>query len=346
MLAYGVNWWNRAPAAAMSETPLKFVDDVSPLFEAVRSGEAVAVWASRVPPDLEEATTGTIVRIEDGFIRSPGLGALFAPAFSLIFDSSGVYYDPTRPSDLESVLAGTTFSPADLDRASALRERVIQLSVSKYAVADRRRPKLSSPPAQARVLVVGQVEDDASIRLGGGAVKTNLELLEAAREANPGAWIAYKPHPDVLKAGRKGHASQQEVLRFADAIWPNAPISAALDWAEAVHTISSLAGFEALLRMRRVVVYGRPFYAGWGLTEDRSDAAARRGVRLELNALVAATLIRYPRYMDPFTGARCEPERLLDRIEAGWRDPYRGRPLWHRAAAAAKRTFGPLRRFL
>jgi capsular polysaccharide export protein len=76
-----------------------------------------------------------------------------------------------------------------------------------------------------------------------------------------------------------------------------------------------LSGFEALLRGRRVVTHGRPFYAGWGLTEDR-DPPPRRGRRLSLDELVAAALILYPRYRDPVTGLPCPPEVLLERLAA------------------------------
>jgi capsular polysaccharide export protein len=110
-----------------------------------------------------------------------------------------------------------------------------------------------------------------------------------------------------------------------------------------VHTISSLAGFEALLRERTVTVHGRPFYAGWGLTIDRAQQSERRRRTLELDALVTATLMLYPRYLDPMTDDRIEAEVLLDCFEAGWTDPLIGRPFWHRAAAMAKRWLGPLR---
>ncbi len=81
-----------------------------------------------------------------------------------------------------------------------------------------------------------------------------------------------------------------------------------------LHTLTSLAGFEALLRRRRVVVYGRPFYAGWGLTADL--ASADRGRRLALEELVAGALILYPRYLDPVTRLPCPPEIILERLDA------------------------------
>ncbi|HJZ17667.1 MAG TPA: hypothetical protein VJ251_19865, partial [Stellaceae bacterium] len=72
------------------------------------------------------------------------------------------------------------------------------------------------------------------------------------------------------------------------------------------------AGFEALLRGRRVVVYGRPFYAGWGLTSDLTGID--RGRRLTLEELVAGALILYPRYLDPVTRLPCKPELVIERL--------------------------------
>jgi capsular polysaccharide export protein len=65
------------------------------------------------------------------------------------------------------------------------------------------------------VLVVGQVEDDASIRLGAGVVRTNLGLLTAAAHANPGARIIYKPHPDVEAGLRPGTIAEAQA-----GLWP------------------------------------------------------------------------------------------------------------------------------
>lgn len=345
--AYGISWWNRPQVRDMADGPLAFTGDPGLLFDAVGKGGAALAWASRMPDGLvaaAEAGGGTVIRVEDGFVRSPGLGAHFSPAYSLIYDRSGVYYDATGPSDLEGYLLTQAFEAPLLARAADIRRRLVAGAISKYAVGGGVRPE--SPTGRDRVLVVGQVEDDASIRLGGKDVVTNVALLERARALHPGAFIAYKPHPDVLRAGRPGLVSDAAARRHADAVWPDIAIAAALDWAEAVHTISSAAGFEALLRGREAHVHGYPFYAGWGLTRDHAGAPGRRGRTLSLDALVAASLILYPRYLDPMTRLRIEAEGLLDRFEAGWTDPLVGRPLWHRAARAAKVWLGPLRQRL
>jgi capsular polysaccharide export protein len=79
--------------------------------------------------------------------------------------------------------------------------------------------------------------------------------------------------------------------------------------------MTSLVGFEALLRGLRVVVYGQPFYASWGLTEDRAPLP-RRTRALTLDELVAGALIRYPRYLHPETGAFTTPETILARLRS------------------------------
>jgi capsular polysaccharide export protein len=126
----------------------------------------------------------------------------------------------------------------------------------------------------------------------------------------------------------------EEAARLADMVLDRAPIAPLLGQVEEVHTITSLTGFEALLRGVAVTCWGRPFYAGWGLTEDRAPIA-RRTRRLALDELVAGALILYPRYLDPVTELPCEPEALLDRLASP--APWRGGIL-----AAARRWQGAL----
>jgi hypothetical protein len=67
-------------------------------------------------------------------------------------------------------------------------------------------------------------------------------------------------------------------------------------------TLTSLSGFDALLRGKPVTTYGLPFYAGWGLTTDKAvfpaSCLARRTRQLRLDELVAGALLRYPVYWD------------------------------------------------
>jgi capsular polysaccharide export protein len=281
------------------------------------SGEprAIAGWASRLPAGLTGAAVRhgvPLIRVEDGFIRSVGLGSDFLPPASLVFDSRGMYYDPSVPSDLEILLGEAEFGPALVARAQRLAAQLVARGITKYNLAGK-GPVIGVPADRRCILVPGQVEDDLSIQLGGGAIRTNLALLAEARSANPDAYILYKPHPDVMAGHRKGAVPATQARRFADAVVHDASTAALLAIVDELHTMTSLAGFEALLRGRRVVVYGRPFYAGWGLTIDRLPQD--RGRLLTLDELVAGVLILYPRYLDPLTRLPCGPEMIIERLD-------------------------------
>ena len=275
---------------------------------------SIAVWASRAPAGLAEAAEQKgipLIRVEDGFIRSVGLGSDFIPAASLALDSRGMHFDPSVRSDLEQLLAETEFDAALIERARDLIRQLIARGITKYNVGDTALP-IKWPARRRRILVPGQVEDDLSVRLGGEGITRNLDLLARVRTANPDAFILYKPHPDVEAGHREGKVADGVVTNFADIVIRDISTAVILAEIDEVHTLTSLAGFEALLRGRRVVVYGRPFYAGWGLTSDLSGID--RGRRLTLEQLVAGALILYPRYLDPVTRLPCKPELVIERL--------------------------------
>ena len=342
----GMSFWKRRRVAdfvaSSAGTPVFRRRAGAAVEAALRtSGETprtIAVWASRIPAGLPEAAERhrvPLIRVEDGFVRSVGLGADFLPPASLVFDSGGMYYDPRTPSDLENLLREAEFTPALIERAGQLARELVARRVTKYNLAGA--PQIALPQDRRCILVPGQVEDDLSVLHGGGAIRANLDLLRQVRRDNPDAFILYKPHPDVLAGHRKGAVPEAEARRFADVIVQNASTPALLDRIDEVHTMTSLAGFEALLRHRRVVVYGRPFYAGWGLTDDRLPI--ERGRRLSLEELIAGVLILYPRYLDPLTRLPCGPEVIIERLD---------RPeLWRAGALVrARRLQGALARRL
>ena len=81
--------------------------------------------------------------------------------------------------------------------------------------------------------------------------------------------------------------------------------------------MTSLLGFEALMRGIPVTCLGVPFYAGWGLTNDKATTPDRRVAQPTLEGLIHAVLIDYPRYFDPKTGLPCPPEVVVDRLAQG-----------------------------
>ncbi len=81
--------------------------------------------------------------------------------------------------------------------------------------------------------------------------------------------------------------------------------------------MTSLLGFEALLRGAKVTTLGLPFYAGWGLTQDKRTPPPWRQARPDLLGLAHAVLIDYPRYFDPVTKHPCPPEVVVERLKTG-----------------------------
>ena len=300
----GVHRWKDfhvEPFVKGKRTTLTYAMDPDEALKRQRAqGGRIVTWSSREPEgfDVRCAAQGAdLVRMEDGFIRSVGLGANLEPPSSLVLDSRGVYYDPSRPSDLEHILQTAEFSPALLAQAAELRGLITSARLSKYNVGSADvASAFAGAGDRLRVLVPGQVANDASVVKGGGTVRDNLALLAAARAARPDAFIVYKPHPDIEANLRPGRLAPEEALKYADAVAPRLSMAHLLDATQELHTLTSLSGFEALLREVPVCTYGLPFYAGWGLTSDQTRCS-RRTRELNLDALVAGTLILYPRYV-------------------------------------------------
>lgn len=319
-VACGMAWWKRAEIRRLLWSPDRTLRMVSRPESAVRLAKrargAVAIWPSRVSPALAELArqhSVPLVRVEDGFVRSTGLGSNLVPPSSIVVDHAGLHFDPSGPSDLEQILSGTTFTARLLERASLLRKTILEAGISKYA-AGTGAPVPERQTGRKLVLVPAQVEDDMSVLAGGGGLSSNLELLRRVRTLEPDAEIWFRPHPDVDAGHRKGAVPDARILGLANRIVREPSMASLLGIVDAVHVLTSLTGFEALLRGLEVACHGTPFYAGWGLTRDLGSTPDRRGRRLSLDELTAGVLILYPRYLDPVTRLPCPPEVLVRRM--------------------------------
>jgi capsular polysaccharide export protein len=179
------------------------------------------------------------------------------------------------------------------------------------------------------VLVPGQVESDASILYGAPGLHTNLALLQAVRAAEPEAWIVYKPHPDVVAGLRREGSPQADLQLWCDSLLTEGCMDQLYQEVDAVHVLTSLAGFEALLRGVEVHTWGLPFFAGWGLSQDRL-ACPRRGRQLQLDELVYGALVAYPRYVSRHSGLFIEPEQAIEELLEWSQEPSRSPNWWRR----------------
>ncbi|MCP5075019.1 MAG: capsular polysaccharide biosynthesis protein [Rhodobacteraceae bacterium] len=321
LICTGMRLWKRGflrrYLSGSSGAP-RFVDSENAAIPAAKSiGASIAVWAGKETPTLRQncAKAGVpLIRVEDGFLRSQGLGAKLVQPLSLAFDDLGIYYDPTRESRLERLIEQSDDLPGHaLQRAAELRRSYVKSGLSKYNLGGD-VPKFDVKPGQIITLIPGQVEDDASIRLGTSDVSTNRALIEKTRALYPDDFLIYKPHPDVQAGLRLGAVAPEFLQDKVDAVEETGDIADLLDLVYGVSTMTSLTGFEALMRGKYVTCFGAPFYAGWGLTEDIGQVPERRTAKPTLDGLVHAALIGYPRYWDPVTGLPCPVEVVLERL--------------------------------
>lgn len=85
--AYGFSKWKRAfiPHFLGGADDVQYVDSPSDLPDA----GAWLIWSSKVTPEIESKSSELSVplwRMEDGFIRSVGLGVDLVPPLSLVID--------------------------------------------------------------------------------------------------------------------------------------------------------------------------------------------------------------------------------------------------------------------
>ncbi|EJB6083696.1 capsular polysaccharide biosynthesis protein [Campylobacter coli] len=312
--------WFMRPFFKAKNNKIIFLNSLKELYKAnLNPEDKIFIWGKKYDKALlAKDFSNEIFLVEDGFLRSVFLGSDLTRPFSLIIDSKGLYVDPSKPSDLEDILQNHIFDESLKQRAKKLITMIMQNKFSKYN--GLKHEKLNFNTNKKIILIPAQVEDDASMILGGAGYDT-LKLLQSVRKANENAFIVFKPHPDVLSGNRKGLKDKSIILKYCDEIIENVSIDSAINASDEVHTITSTSGFDALLRGKKVVVYGKPFYAGWGLTSDLHKIPRRTRV-LSLEELVAGVLILYPRYIHPKSKNLCEVELALDTMLALQKDYF------------------------
>lgn len=295
----------------------EFYTFIAPKLLSDRKSEVV-VWGYKIPAHVERFCKRfriPITRVEDGFIRSVQLGATKAPPLSLCMDRKGLYFDATRRSSLEDILNTYKFEADKKLRVRARKgiELLLDTRLSKYNVGESVDiESVYGPKTSKRILVIGQVDGDMSIQLGCNKAIRNNDLVWIAATENPGAQIIYKPHPEVLHGTRKDppQSDPREVSGIAQVLLDDISLADAFETIDHVYTITSLAGFEALIRGLPVTCLGAPFYSGWGLTDDRQKTT-RRKRKLLIDDLFAAAYILYPQYYDPYRKTFVEFEDAL-----------------------------------
>ncbi|WP_380054334.1 glycosyltransferase [Falsihalocynthiibacter sp. SS001] len=206
-------------------------------------------------------------------------------------------------------------TPKELARAERLLERIVGNRISKYNAQPLTAPVMTEG-FKRRVLVCDQAFADASTIYGKVGEAEFEQMLQAAIDENPDAEILVKTHPDAewMKGKRTGYyAHLQSTGRIRLLRAPANPY-ALFELVDTVYVGTSQMGLEALFAGKKVVTFGAPFYAGWGLTDDRQTIPHRERQRT-LAELFHYFYIWYSIYHIPGVEGPAEIEDVLSFIE-------------------------------
>jgi capsular polysaccharide export protein len=281
--------------------------------------KGIVSWGGRLPAK----TAIRIARLrglphwhlEDGFLRSVGLGKSGSIPLSIIADDLGLPVDAGVTSRLE-LLIGDPTRQRDAACGKTIRERLVEHKLSKYNHLPHKAPKIP-PSTRRRLLLVDQVVGDVSVGRALGSAASFEQMLRDAVAS--GGQCLVRTHPDVMAGYRKGYLTEL-AARTPGVVFVDDQVSVAsiLDVVDEVWTVSSQFGLDALLRGLPVRCYALPFYAGWGLTQDnasegaRAAIAQRRTARPTLDELVEVVFSVYPSYRNPATW---QPMHALQAID-------------------------------
>ncbi|MCR6572170.1 capsular polysaccharide biosynthesis protein [Campylobacter insulaenigrae] len=254
--------------------------------------------------ELAKKYDSKFLLLEDGFLRSLNLGLDNSPSFSLVKDDVGIYYDATMPSKLENILNNYEFNFKELEQSRKAIELIKKEKLSKYN-NNISVPQSLFDPCEERVLIITQVSNDASLKFGLANKFSTQDIINDAIKDNPNAKIYIKIHPDVLSGKKQSDFSVQDLPNKCVILEENYNPIELLNYFKKVYTKTSGMGFEALVVGCECVCYGMPFYAGWGLTQDKL-ICQRRVKKRSLEEIFYATYILYSEYFNPYLNQRSD----------------------------------------
>jgi capsular polysaccharide export protein len=281
--------------------------------------ESVFIWGMRgrdIIAQIGNKKSVGIQYFEDGFIRSIGLGSSHVLPLSLCIDPKTVHYNCAEPSTLDEILSSYDFDVEILNTANNCIQNIVQYGISKYNIPSNYLINENFFKKDNFILCCGQVEDDESLIFGCDRQLNNNDLIRLAAIENPGIPIIYKAHPDYVAGNRKPLSNFADVAHLCTMVGDEVPLSKMFSKTQRVYTITSLSGFEALLHGIPVTTLGMPFYAGWGLTDDRQIVPSWRVRKLTLEQVFAGAYLLYPQYFKADATEKSDlPGTLLHIIE-------------------------------
>lgn len=256
--------------------------------------------------------------IEDGFIRSVGIGLSKEPALSITLCGDTAYYDSYNVSSFEKVLnSDRVFTDEELTKAKNAIRLITENHISKYNDSPH-LPVSIGRNSSRKVLVVDQRYGDQSVFCAKANEKDFQRMLIDAIQDNPDADILIKRHPDAVKGEKGSYFSDKNVefTRDIDNVYLidyDIHPHQLLEIADKVYVCSSGLGFEALLYSKEVICYGVPFYSNWGVTTDKINED-RRVKNRSIEEIFYVSYIECSRYYSPDLERVCDIDDCIDYI--------------------------------
>ncbi|MBF7044466.1 capsular polysaccharide export protein, LipB/KpsS family, partial [Campylobacter volucris] len=255
--------------------------------------------------------------IEDGFIRSLGIGLTKEEALSITLSGDTAYYDCKKISNFEKCLnSNEIFSDKNISDAKKAISFITNNFISKYNDAKFLYQTIGKH--NSKVLVIDQRFGDASVEYGGASKEDFDIMLNDAVNDNPKSDIIIKRHPDAVKANKGSYFSDDYIENYQNKdrlilidydVHPHELIM----MCDKIYVVTSGLGFEALMYNKEVLCYGIPYYSGWGITIDKKKLS-RRSKKRNLYEIFYVAYIKYSRYYSPKLNSQCTIFELMDYI--------------------------------
>ena len=309
------------------------------------SADHIAAWSDHQAKSISEKTQilfnndGSyklpIVIYEDSFLRSVDIWSTknstnYNKTYCLPLGytrSSFPHYDIRGHGELESYLTDKfiPLTDAQLSRTQGVIRNLIKNGISKYnnqnlsELSQKTVYKIRSMKKSSyRILILDQAYLDQSVSLSGADKETFRTMLDEALKITNN--VSIKVHPEQFSGGRRGYYSiepSDRQVMISQHRYPTVtliserinPIALILKYFDEVWTCSSQLGFEALMLGKKVRVFGIPFYAGYGLTDDSYVAnneviKFRNNYKRSFDEIFYNAYIRYCNYVNPFNPSR------------------------------------------
>ncbi len=176
------------------------------------------------------------------------------PPRSIVLDERGIYFDPGQASDLEHLLNTHCFTDDELDRAERVRSWIVEHRITKYNLEPHRVPDWDTQGREV-ILVPGQVEDDARFVTG---PKRSVPISDCSKPLGRLTLMPFWSTSRIrMSPGEVARACGAfQAFELADHVETDLSVISCIEACDTLHTMTSLTGFDALLRDKRVVTYG------------------------------------------------------------------------------------------